>query len=180
MKLHPSILVSFLIISTGCSRSKDHAITAYQNSVRAIITETPIRTDSLLDERNHTDDPYLKQAILSRLKNELVTSEYNIVNYCSQRFAIHSPIICEFLPTAFISNTRVRKGDTIQLWAWMGDMYTRTGLEIQIHRQRPARHLFPPHPNALQQARRDDSRGRKDLQIYHIGVTPNYPHLLTV
>ena len=107
------------------------SIICRQTGRKAFDTKTSFSVYHLPDNFDKISDALLKQAALSRVKNALLIAEYNSLNYCLDKVRFRGCIY--YGPEAILNNNRFRKGDTLQIMAWIGAIQDRMDLTLSVN-----------------------------------------------
>lgn len=113
------------------SRELEKRLLSYRHTLQSITANTPIDIGSLFGSTYIDDDPDLQQAIYSRIKNDLLRTEYKIIRYSQDQLSVKGWCI-DYFPYMVISNTRFRKGDTICIIGWYGSTVSKIGLTLTV------------------------------------------------
>jgi hypothetical protein len=126
-----SYIDSLVENKVAISRQLAEKLSAYQDILNSITTEIPVRVDQGGDEMPSVSFALLQQALVSKIKNDVLIAQYKMVDFFIEQ--IKHPRWCiDYGPQFMISNTRVHTGDTILVTGWYGLTVSDIGLTMTV------------------------------------------------
>jgi hypothetical protein len=106
-------------------------LTEFHKALQSIGTEVSFDTITMAELNSYGDDALSKKAVLTKMKNDLLVAECGMLQFCLSRICIEA-IHYDPSPQIMVSNSNIRRGDTLQVLAWFGTVQSNIDLTITI------------------------------------------------